>query len=167
MDNKLYRNEKWLREQFEKYKTPSLVSNMTGYPRTCITRYAIKYKIYDTKYTREKSNYVDENYFCNIDTESKAYFLGFIMADGNMYKRSNGSYQFSIKIKNTDKDILLKSADEIQFNKDKLKERDEVRNGTTTHCVEIKIYNQIFCKSLIALGVIPRKTGKEKNAWYT
>lgn len=162
MDDKLYRNEKWLREQFEKYKIPSLVSNMTGYPRTCITRYAIKYNIYDAKYTREKTNYVDEEYFCNIDNEKKAYFLGFIMADGNMYKRNNGSYQFSIKIKSTDKDILLKFADEIKFNKDKIKERSENRNDTITHCTEIKIYNQAFCKSLIALGVVPRKTGKEK-----
>lgn len=161
MDDKLYRNEEWLKEQFKKYKTPSLVSTMTGYPRTCITRYAIRYNIYDPKYTREKKNYVDENYFLNIDSAKKAYFLGFIMADGNMYKRSDGKYQFSIKIKNTDKDILLKLADEIGFNKEKIIERSEIRNGSTAHCAELKIYNQDFCKSLVNLGIVPRKTGKE------
>lgn len=161
MKDKLYRNKEWLQEQFKEYKTPSLVSTMTGYPRTCITRYAVKYDIYNSKYTREKTNYVNEDYFCNIDSPDKAYFLGFIMADGNMYKRKNGTYQFSIKIKNTDKDILFKFADAIGFNKEKIHERSENRNGTITHCTEIKIYNQRFCNSLIALGIIPRKTGKE------
>ena len=130
MKDKLYRNKEWLQEQFKKYKTPSLVSTMTGYPRTCITRYAVKYDIYNSKYTREKTNHVNEDYFCNIDSPDKAYFLGFIMADGNMYK-------------------------------EKIHERSENRNGTITHCTEIKIYNQRFCNSLIALGIIPRKTGKE------
>lgn len=161
MDNKEYRNKEWLKKQFDKYKTPTLVSEKTGYPRTCITRYAIKYNIYNAKYTRDKSNYVDEEYFYNIDSSSKAYFLGFIMADGNIYKRKNGKYQFSIKIKQSDKDILLKFAQEIKFNKDKIIERTETRNKTKTHCAEIKIYNQTFCQHLINHGVIPRKTGKE------
>ncbi|MEG1494711.1 MAG: hypothetical protein RR406_00205 [Bacilli bacterium] len=134
---------------------------MTGYPRTCITRYAIKYNIYEKKYTRDKTNYVNEDYFNKINTSDKAYFLGFIMADGNMYQRSNGKYQFSIKIKSSDKDILLKFAQAIDFNIEKITERNETRNETITRCAEIKIYNQTFCENLIKQGVIPRKTGKE------
>ena len=160
MNERKYTDREWLQNQFNKYKTPSLVSTMTGYPRTCITRYAIKYGIYEKKYTREKVNHVNETYFYNIDTAEKAYFLGFIMADGNMYLR-NGKYQFSIKIKSSDKDILLKFASAIDFNIEKIKERNEERNGSITRCAEIKIYNQVFCNSLVSLGVIPRKTGKE------
>lgn len=162
MNDKKYRDKKWLKEQFDLYKTPTNVSNMTGYPRTCITRYATKYNLYQTKFTREKTNYVNEDYFNNIDTANKAYFLGFIMADGNIYKyKDNDRYQFSIKIKNTDKDILLKLAADLNFNPEKIKERSEERNGTITKCAEIKIYNKTLCKSLIALGVVPKKTGKE------
>ena len=29
---------------------------------------------------------VNDNYFENIDSEDKAYFLGFMMADGNLSK---------------------------------------------------------------------------------
>ena len=134
---------------------------MTGYPRTCITRYAIKYGIYQKRFTRDKVNYVNEDYFNKINTSEKAYFLGFIMADGNMYLRSNNKYQFSIKIKSSDKDILLKFAKAIEFNPEKITERNEERNGTITRCAEIKIYNQAFCNSLVNLGVVPRKTGKE------
>lgn len=162
MNDKKYRDKKWLKEQFDLYKTPTNVSNMTGYPRTCITRYATKYNLYKTKFTREKTNHVDEDYFKSIDTANKAYFLGFIMADGNIYKyKDNDRYQFSIKIKNTDKDILLKLAADLNFNPEKIIERTEERNGTITKCAEIKIYNKTFCKSLIDLGVVPKKTGKE------
>ena len=44
------------------------------------------------------------NYFENIDSADKAYFLGFIAADGNVFKRENkivdsiGKYSFGIYI---------------------------------------------------------------------
>lgn len=162
MANKEYRNKEWLKSQFDLHKTPSKVSEETGYPRTCITRYAEKFNLYKKKYTRNKSNYVDENYFETIDSAEKAYFLGFIMADGNIYKsKQNDRYQFSIKIKNTDKNILLKFANAIGFDSKKIIERKENRNGSETWCAEIKIYNRIFCQHLINKGIIPRKTGKE------
>lgn len=161
-DDKLYRNKTWLKEQFDLHKTPTNVSNATGYPRTCITRYATKFDLYETKFTRDKFNHVDEDYFKVIDSANKAYYLGFIMADGNIYKyKDNDRYQFSIKIKSTDKDILLKLAADLKFNMEKITERNEQRNGTVTRCAEIKIYNKPFCMSLINLGVIPQKTGKE------
>lgn len=161
MKGKKYTDREWLAKQFNEYKTPSLVSTMTGYPRTCVTRYAIKYGIYQKRFTRDKVNHVNEQYFNEIDTSEKAYFLGFIMADGNMYLSNNNKYQFSIKIKSSDKDILLKFAKAIEFNLEKITERNEERNGTVTTCAEIKIYNQAFCESLVALGIVPRKTGKE------
>lgn len=157
-----YRNKEWLKEQFDKYKTPNAVAQATGYPRTSITRYATKYEIYSVKYNRHKTNHVNETYFANIDTAEKAYFLGFIMADGNMYLNSNNKHQFSIKIKNTDVDILHQFADAIEFPKDKITEREETRKGITTKCAEIKIYNQEFCSYLLKLGIVPRKTGKEQ-----
>lgn len=159
--DKLYRNKEWLASKFKEFKTPSKVADETGYPRTCITRYALKYNIYNPKYNRSKRNYVDENYFKEIDTKEKAYFLGFIMADGNVYQKSDGKYQFSIKIKATDKDILYKFAKAINFDPSNIKEREEVRGTMTTRCAEIKIYNQVFCNNLIDKNVIPRKTGKE------
>lgn len=162
MADKEYRDKEWLKDKFKEHKTPSKVSEATGYPRTCITRYAEKFNLYKKKYTRDKANYVDENYFEHIDSAEKAYFLGFIMADGNMYKsKQNDKCQFSIKIKNTDKNILLKFANAIGFNSEKIIERKEYRNGTETWCAEMKIYNKVFCQHLINKGIVPRKTGKE------
>ena len=161
MSDLQYRNEKWLREQFEKYKTPTEVSKQTGYPRTCITRYAKKFGIYTTSRTRVQKLHIKSDYFKNIDTFDKAYFLGFIMADGCMYQKKDGKYQFSIKIKNTDDDILKSFCDYIEFDKTKIRYRSGKRKDTMCNYAEIQINDQVFCTHLLNLGVIPRKSGKE------
>jgi hypothetical protein len=49
----------------------------------------------------------NENYFEKIDTEDKAYFLGFIFADGCVtFDTSKYRYQITIKIHSKDKHIL-------------------------------------------------------------
>lgn len=158
----LYKNKEWLEEQFKLYGNISNVAKKSGYPRTCISRYSQKYGIYEKQFTREKENYVDEHYFDEVNTPTKAYFLGFIMADGNIYKyKSNDKIQFSLKIKSTDIDILYKLADEIQFNKEKITTRTRLRKGTKTYSSEIKSYNKNFCNNLVKHGIIPCKSGHE------
>lgn len=156
-----YRDKEWLQEQFQKYKTITNVARETGYPRTCITRYATRYGIYVKSFSREKCNSIKEDYFKDINTAEKSYFLGLIMADGNMYLRSDGKYQFSLQLKETDSDIIYKFAKAIEFNEDKVKAKNGVRNGTKTFGRSIKTYNQKFCLNLIHKGVIPNKSGKE------
>jgi hypothetical protein len=46
--------------------------------------------------TRPRKYSFNENYFENIDTESKAYWLGFIAADGSISKRKTGQNSFSL-----------------------------------------------------------------------
>ena len=155
-----YRDKEWLQEQFNEYKTVTNVANKTGYPRTCITRYAKKYGIYESLYTRNKCNDINENYFKVIDTSEKAYFLGLIMADGNMYLKNN-KLQFSIKLKSTDSDIIYKLSKAVGFDESKLKFHKGTRNGTETIGIELKTYNQVFCENLLNKGIVPNKTGKE------
>jgi hypothetical protein len=52
----------------------------------------------------------NEDYFENIDTEDKAYFLGFIVADGNINSKTN-----NIKIIQKETDILYKFKECIDF----------------------------------------------------
>lgn len=158
----MYTNKEWLIEQFEKYKTPSKVADETGYPRTCISRYAKEYNIRENLFTRNKTNYVNKDYFKIIDSSEKAYFLGFIMADGNMYKRKNGRLSFTLKVKSTDCDIVYRLANAIEFDVSKVKTRERYRKETLTIGTEIKVHNQEFCDNLVNLGVVPRKGGAEK-----
>ncbi len=41
---------------------------------------------------------LNENYFENIDTEQKAYFLGFIFADGNIQLRQGNTNKYRLRI---------------------------------------------------------------------
>lgn len=56
---------------------------------------------------------LNEDYFSNIDNESKAYFLGLLYADG-----CNNGYGFYITLKKNDIDILYKLKDAIGFSGD-------------------------------------------------
>lgn len=61
---------------------------------------------------------LDEYYFDNIDSEEKAYFLGFIITDGNVFKPKDGNRQATISITQASKDeyILEKFKNEVHAN---------------------------------------------------
>ncbi len=52
--------------------------------------------------------HINENYFNKIDSEEKAYWLGFIYAEGNVYKNT-----LSIELGISDKDHLIKFAESV------------------------------------------------------
>jgi hypothetical protein len=63
---------------------------------------------------------VREDYFDNIDTEAKAYFLGFLYADGyNGYNPEKHRHTIGIGISEIDKEIVEKFRKEIYLNNDK------------------------------------------------
>ena len=76
----------------------------------------------------------DEKYFEKIDSPEKAYWLGFIAADGNIYKREGHLSLLSISIKDTDIKLLQEFQKEL-WNFPKLFFVCFRRPGTT-----IKIY---------------------------
>lgn len=54
-----------------------------------------------------KRRQINDNYFENIDTPLKAYFLGFIFADGWIVKNETSSnYEFGMTLSSTDKYLL-------------------------------------------------------------
>lgn len=156
-----YNDVKWLSEQFELYGSVSKVAEQTGYPRTNISRAAVRFNIYEKIYTRDKSNPIDESYFDVIDDPCKAYYLGLIMADGNIYEYDDGRLQFSLKLKSTDHSIIDTFSECIGFPKDKIRYGHLMRKDTMTHYVEIRSYNTTFCNNLIKHGIVKAKGGTE------
>ncbi len=51
---------------------------------------------------------VDLNYFETIDSPDKAYFLGFIAADGCVRKPAHGPLALTIKVSSKDEEVLIK-----------------------------------------------------------
>lgn len=102
-------------------------------------------------------------YFDKIDTEMKAYWLGFIMADGNV-SIYNNQYSLKIKIQKRDIEILnrlqkdLNSDYKIAITRQSCKLSN---NPTIREYCSISITSKHLVKSLIKLGVVPSKTGKE------
>lgn len=105
------------------------------------------------KYTtlRPKAIYdLDEHYFSAIDTEDKAYFLGFIAADGAVVNNGSDVMVLTISINKKDIEILenMKASMKSTHNIQKL-QRDQVR---------LAIANKKLLSDLMKLGIHERKS---------
>lgn len=116
-------------------------------------------------YTYGRLNKINENYFENIDTEEKAYWLGFIMADGTVIKTNK-----NMKLYNRLK-LALKLSDECHLKKllKCIESTTEIKhyttkNNTTNYSGNDYTYCYVNCDSikltndLIKLGCVPNKT---------
>lgn len=112
----------------------------------------------------KRRNQLDETYFDNIDTDLKAYFLGFIMADGCVSKTCHTNKtpnRLAINISYKDRIILEKLKEEL---KTTYKIYDYVPHQQTygfNEMCRLAINSSTLCKSLEQYGIIERKTGKE------
>ena len=97
---------------------------------------------------------INQNYFSVIDTEAKAYFLGFITADGSIVKRKdrNNKYTLRISIKKEDAYLLE------QFKKELCYYGVTTSDNRIHPSVSISISNQEIISDLIKYGVVPNKT---------
>jgi hypothetical protein len=100
----------------------------------------------------------DFNYFNEIDTEDKAYFLGFIYADGNVYEN-----QMNILISIVDEDLLLKIKKYIKSNNpisySNKKDYKGIFANAKPTC-KVTIANNNIIKGLSKHEVMPNKTFK-------
>lgn len=104
---------------------------------------------------RIRNPQMDEHFFQHIDTEAKAYFLGLIISDGNVFKESESSTsnrQASVS-------ITLDLKDEYMLYK--FKESVKV-NTSIGHdgrgCGQIAVRSNTMAQDLEQYGIIPRKT---------
>lgn len=93
---------------------------------------------------------LDENYFEQIDTKDKAYFLGFMLADGNVSLKEN-IIQLSLSSKDEE---ILKIFKQVTGNTNKIIERKNARHDEKTFA--LRSYK--WKKDLAQYGVIPQKT---------
>ena len=119
-----------------------------------LSKYNISYRQYNNilkisnipKKTKANKYDFNEDYFEFIDTEDKAYFLGFILADGCVSKSSN-----CFKIIQKEPDILYKFKECINFNGPIFKSKYR-----STH--EISMSSMKTIKDLSSHGIYPAKT---------
>lgn len=95
----------------------------------------------------------NDNYFDTIDTEHKAYWLGFIFADGCVNRN-----QLSIEIHEKDKELLEQFKKDLNINS-KISIRH--RKNTTVCC--IRVNSKHLCETLAEYGIVPNKTKITKH----
>ena len=90
----------------------------------------------------------NENYFDVIDNEHKAYWLGFLYADGAISSSNNN---IELSLKSSDIQHLQKFVQDLEYTEKKNIFQDEIR-------CRLNITNKHFKESLIKLGCTPKKS---------
>lgn len=108
-----------------------------------------------------KSQYVyNKDFFENIDTEEKAYWCGFIMADGCIsINNENNSCELSIKLQARDANHLKKFNKSLQGNVpvDLFYDSCSFTQKMYPQC-QIRLYSEKMVHDLECWGVIPNKS---------
>lgn len=118
-----------------------------------LTRYLSQRKVA----IKEQSNrkyFFDEDFFSVIDTEDKAYWLGFIAADGSII---HGSKYLEITLKATDGVHLFKMADSLGCSREVVKYRNQKCGNKRYPAARITLYSPKMCNDLSMYGIIQRK----------
>lgn len=98
----------------------------------------------DAKIPKKQIYSCEEKYFDKIDSHEKAYWLGFIYADGNVYRTS-----LQICLAHKDIEIITNFQKSIQSNHKIYNDRGYPR---------LQINNQYLYNSLVKLGVVKNKS---------
>lgn len=150
---------KWIAQQ----KIHPQNSFQKGKPYIIDERELLKIKTYywDDKQHRSYEKGWNRNIFSTIDTPEKAYWLGFILADGCIHLTKPDSYwgHFSIDIGGRDAGHLKKFADFIEAKEDIIQYTKHSITGKDL--VHVQLSSSSVLKDLVNLGITPRKSGKE------
>jgi len=131
---------------------------LSAYEILAMTDYKSVNSIYNIlrKHTDVRSKAGNKNpnlkhdYFNRIDSEAKAYFLGFIMADGSVTIRKNSQPCLAIEIKEYDSYLLELFKKELCT--------DNVIETTRKECKRIRVHSSQIVEDLSKYNIIPNKS---------
>lgn len=132
-------------------KTLDYLGDKYGHDKTNMKKKLEKWGVKLRNSSECKQKYLfDFNFFKKIDTEEKAYWLGFIYADGNIYyNEKNYKSVFQIALAKVDKNHLLKLKKSMKIEHPLYKDKNSYR---------LMVNNIELCRDLENLGVNPNKS---------
>ena len=105
---------------------------------------------------------VDDNFFSSIDSEIKAYLLGFFLADGTycLGARCTTSYKFGVTLQLEDEEIIKMFQEFIVPSKDINYKSARIDKKGVKHKATSGIYwtSKLMAKDLESFNITPRKT---------
>ena len=104
------------------------------------------------KYTKAKINSpnLKEDFFHVIDSEEKAYFIGLLISDGNVFKDTTRQASISITLDLEDEYMLAKFKEVLNTN------TSITKDGRG--CGQIAARSDKMAKDLATYGIVPRKS---------
>ncbi len=98
---------------------------------------------------------LNEEYFKNINTENKAYWLGFLYADGCISEKRNG---VCLSLQEEDKEILEKFNKDLESNRPIPTYKPSSKFPYRKNMSQLNIVNKYFYKHLIDKGCFANKS---------
>lgn len=161
IEERIMNGNKWTQDEIDfimnnyKDKTAREIGNILGRSKSSVNMKINRLGLEVSKY------HYNIDYFQEIDTEEKAYWLGFLYADGNVcFNEIRRNYCVSIELKASDEGHLKKFNKAIEGNIE-LSYRYSVSPSYKERLFKIcciRIFNKKMCNDLIKLGCIPNKT---------
>jgi len=164
MPKKLVLQEKELSELISLYKNGNsirVISKELNHSRKTLSRILVEngVPIRNTSETSRMYSH-DFDYFKNIDSEKKAYWLGFFYADGFVEsKRPHGAQKFGITLSSKDSDHLAKFKSDIKSTNPILEYKGSGYNKDG-YFSRILMTSQTTVNDLKRHGVVEQKTFK-------
>ncbi|BCO16069.1 recombinase family protein_gp016 [Bacillus phage vB_BceM_WH1] len=160
-----YEDEEWLRATHHTHKkTIGDMAEMACCARDTIRVNMRKYNIEtldEVRYSGVRKYRVNYNYFDNINNAERAYWLGFILADGSIIRETTGVLRLSIHLAHKDRDHLVKFREAI-LSDAPIEDGHTFLNGKSHAYSKIRINSNDFCLSLMERGIEPHKSTREK-----
>ena len=107
------------------------------------------------------SYYVNDNYFSNINSANKAYIVGLIASDGNVYKRSGhgGQLRFCFQNGESEYNLLMSILADMQSTC-QIRTNNVTINDKTYENISATIVSETIFNDLCNIGIFPQKTWK-------
>lgn len=134
------------------------ISKQTGIRKWIVNRVLKENNIF---LIGSKRNNVDDTFFENINTEEKAYWLGFLFADGYVRIRNSKYGELKLKLQSKDKGhieafkSIIKSTNTVKDIVERYTYNGKIKNATST---TFSIYSTKIVNDLINLGCVQNKT---------
>lgn len=134
---------------YQQGQTHQEIANLLGVSRVCILN-ALKREGIQSRPSGDRKFFFNENFFEKIDSEEKAYWLGFIYADGSV---NHKTYSLEIELASIDKGHLQKLAFIIGYD-------GEITKTRQGKACRIRLHSRKLASDLKSLGIIRNKTNR-------
>ena len=134
------------------FRLPIIESNYYNYVKFLLNKEIFVSMLNIVNRQRNKTK-LNHQYFENIDDENKAYWLGFLTADGSI-GNSRGGLSIEVTLKEDDKSHLIKFCNSIDF----YREPKIYKTNYGTNCARVIFNSEIMVNSLNKLGLYKDKS---------